>query len=67
MALNGNTKLEDFVAFRERRDPQLAAPRLLFRSVQVNVDVGHLPRREGELSYLKMPWDFFKPKGSGGI
>ncbi len=67
VALSVNTKLEDFVAFRERRDAQLAAPRLLFHSVQVNVDAGHLPRPDGELSYLKMPLNLFKPKVTGSI
>lgn len=67
VALNGNTKLEEFVAFRERRDAQLAAPRLLFQSVQVNVDAGRLPQPEGELSYLRMPLNFFKPKAPANI
>lgn len=67
VALNGSTTLEDFVAFRERRDAQLTAPRLLFQSVQVNVDAGRLPEPAGELAYLKMPLNFFKPKAKGSI
>lgn len=67
VALSANTTLEEFVAFRERRDAQLAAPRLLFQSVQVNVDAGRLPEPEGELSYIKMPLNFFKPKAPPNI
>lgn len=47
---------EDFVKFRKNRDNQLAAPRLLFQSVQVNVNAGHLPSAESnDIAYLKMP------------
>ena len=38
------TTREEFVAFRRARDAGLAAPRLLFPSVQVNVDAGRLPK-----------------------
>jgi glyoxylase-like metal-dependent hydrolase (beta-lactamase superfamily II) len=67
VALNSKTQLEEFVAFRERRDAQLAAPRLLFQSVQVNVDAGRLPQPEGDLSYLKVPLNFFKPKAPPNV
>lgn len=41
--LRSETTLEDYVAFRRGRDKTLAAPRLLFPSVQVNIDGGKLP------------------------
>ena len=37
------TTRADFVAFRTARDATLAAPRLLYPSVQVNIDAGRLP------------------------
>lgn len=67
VALNANTTREEFIAFRERRDAQLPAPKLLFHSVQVNVDAGRLPPPQGETSYLKIPLNVFKPKVSHDI
>ncbi|MCU0688064.1 MAG: MBL fold metallo-hydrolase, partial [Polyangiaceae bacterium] len=43
--LKAETGLDEFVTFRNRRDATLAAPRLLYPSVQVNVDAGRLPAR----------------------
>jgi hypothetical protein len=40
----------------------LPAPKLLFQSVQVNVDAGRLPAASGEIRYLKIPPNVFKPK-----
>lgn len=61
IALNANTKEEDFVAFREKRDATLNAPKLLFQSVQVNVDAGRLPAPGGtSIRYLKIPINAFK-------
>lgn len=62
VALRGDTSEAEFVAFREKRDATLAAPKLLFQSVQVNVDAGRLPAAEGEHAYLKIPLNVFKPK-----
>ena len=67
IALNGATSREDFVAFRQKRDAQLAAPKLLFQSVQVNVDAGRLPPAEGEIRYLKIPLNVFRPKDVGSV
>lgn len=62
VALDGKKTLEDFVAFREQRDATLNAPKLLFQSVQVNVDAGRLPKpRPNEIRYLKIPVNAFKP------
>jgi len=44
--LQEETRLADFVKFRTERDRTLGAPRLLFPSVQVNVDAGRLPRAD---------------------
>lgn len=41
--LRAETGREDFVAFRKARDATLGAPRLLWPSVQVNIDAGRLP------------------------
>jgi len=46
----------DFVAFREGRDADLAAPRLLYPSVQFNMRAGHFPPAEDNgRVYLKLP------------
>lgn len=50
------TTEKDYVEFRESRDKTLKAPRLLFPSIQVNINAGHLPPRENnERNYFKMP------------
>lgn len=67
IAINASTTREEFVAFRERRDAQLAAPKLLFHSVQVNIDAGRLPPPQGETSYLKIPLNVFKPKARHAV
>ena len=41
--LDGRTARDEFVAKRRARDASLPAPKLLFPSVQVNVDAGRLP------------------------
>jgi glyoxylase-like metal-dependent hydrolase (beta-lactamase superfamily II) len=67
VAINALTSRDEFVAYRKRRDSQLPAPKLLFQSVQVNVDAGHLPEPQDETRYLKIPVNVFKPKGAGEI
>ena len=62
VAVKASTSREEFVAFRERRDAQLPAPKLLFHSVQVNVDAGRLPKPQHETQFLKIPLNAFKPK-----
>jgi glyoxylase-like metal-dependent hydrolase (beta-lactamase superfamily II) len=50
------TTREQFVAFRTARDATLAPPRLLFPSVQVNIDAGLLPgAHENGIRYLRTP------------
>ena len=54
--LTGDTTEEQFVEMREGRDKTLKAPRLLFPSIQVNVQAGSLPDEESNgMSYLKIP------------
>ena len=54
--IRANTTREEFVRFRTERDKQLAAPRLLLPSVQVNIDAGRLPAEEKPgARYLKIP------------
>jgi glyoxylase-like metal-dependent hydrolase (beta-lactamase superfamily II) len=49
--LKDATTEAEFVAFRTARDKTLDAPRLLYPSIQVNIDAGHLPKSR----FLKLP------------
>jgi glyoxylase-like metal-dependent hydrolase (beta-lactamase superfamily II) len=53
----------DFVAFRQARDATLAAPKLLYPSLQVNIRAGHLPEpaSPGATAYLKVPLRLKQP------
>ncbi|AKV04445.1 Zn-dependent hydrolase, including glyoxylase [Labilithrix luteola] len=54
--LRASTTREEFVKMRTARDATLAAPRLLYPSVQVNVDAGLLPRPHANgRRYLSVP------------
>lgn len=54
--LTEKTTKEEYIKFRATRDATLAAPRLLFPSIQVNIEGGKLPMTEDNgTSYLKMP------------
>lgn len=56
--LRASTPRAEFVKVRRDRDVTLRAPRLLYPSVQVNVDAGRLPRpRAGGRRYLIVPLD----------
>lgn len=58
----GTSELE-FISFRTERDKQLDAPKLLFQSVQVNIDAGAMPEPENnEKRYLKIPLNVFRPE-----
>jgi glyoxylase-like metal-dependent hydrolase (beta-lactamase superfamily II) len=60
--LRVDTTEKEFVQFRNERDKTLAAPKLLFQSVQVNVNGGVLPQpNANEIRYLKIPLNVFKP------
>jgi len=56
LQLRASTSKPAFVEARQKRDASLAPPRLLFQSVQVNIDAGRLPRpHENGLRYLTVP------------
>ena len=47
---------EDFIRMRTERDAQLAMPRLIIPSLQVNMRAGQMPPAEDNgVSYLKVP------------
>lgn len=54
--LRADTDEAEFVRWRTERDATLRPPGLLFESVQVNVNAGHLPEpSENGRRYLKLP------------
>lgn len=59
--LNGTTTLEEFLEFRIARDKTLSAPKLLFQSIQVNIDAGSIPKVESGQRFLKIPLNVFAP------
>lgn len=60
--LNGSTARDTFVTMRKRRDAELAAPKLLFQSIQVNIDAGRLPNtHDNGVRYLALPLNFLRP------
>jgi hypothetical protein len=47
---------EEFIRMRTARDAQLAMPRLIIPSLQVNMRAGQMPEpEENGISYLKVP------------
>lgn len=59
--LDARTSKADFVAARRARDATLAAPRLLFPSVQVNIDAGRLPAPHANgRRYLVIPLNLLR-------
>lgn len=62
IALPANRSEASFVEWRNARDRSLEAPQLLFQSIQVNVDAGHLPAPEtNDVRYLRIPLNVFRP------
>jgi glyoxylase-like metal-dependent hydrolase (beta-lactamase superfamily II)/rhodanese-related sulfurtransferase len=60
--LRANTPKQEFVAMRTARDRTLKAPRLLYPSVQINIDAGRLPPpHDNGRRYLQIP--ITPPKG----
>jgi len=58
--LKATTSEDEFIQFRAARDKTLAAPKLLFQSVQVNIDAGKMPApSEDKKRYLKIPINVF--------
>lgn len=53
---------EEFVRLREKRDRELAMPKLILHSLQVNIRGGRLPEPESNgKRYLKIPLDALAP------
>lgn len=50
-----DTQLKDFLNFREARDKELNAPKLLFQSIQINMNAGKFNVDEKGNAFLKMP------------
>ncbi len=70
VALPWGRDRDDFIAWREARDATLTAPKLLFQSVQVNIDAGHLPDPDAnQVRYLKIPLNVFRvePEPQDGL
>ncbi len=58
--LRADTDRAQFVEWRSARDATLRPPRLLFQSIQVNANAGHLPPAESNgRRYLKLPMGVF--------
>jgi glyoxylase-like metal-dependent hydrolase (beta-lactamase superfamily II) len=65
--LRTGTTRGEFVTMREARDATLSAPRLLYPSVQVNVNAGRLPRpHDNGRRYLAVPLDLRKKTDDDG-
>lgn len=59
--LKADTSRQGFVEFRQARDATLKPPRLIFPSVQLNVDAGRLPEPHANgRRYLSVPLNLFK-------
>ena len=58
---------EEFVERRRRRDTELDAPRLLYPSIQVNIQAGRLPGGETGRRFLKMPLNGGAPTDVAGF
>ncbi len=65
--LKAATTEAEYVAFRTRRDSMLKAPRLLFPSIQINVDAGRLPAPgKSGIRLLKTPLGLKRPTDFDG-
>jgi len=66
--LTSETSRETYLRFRKERDATLAAPRLLFPSVQINVDAGRLPVPSANGNrYLKIPLNVLRGADDVGL
>ncbi len=65
--LRSDTPENEYVKFRKERDATLRPPRLLYPSVQVNVDAGRLPSaHENGIRYLAVPLNMKRPTDDAG-
>ena len=53
--VGGAKTREDFIKFRIERDAQLAVPKLILPSLQVNMRAGEVPRDKDGNMMLKVP------------
>jgi glyoxylase-like metal-dependent hydrolase (beta-lactamase superfamily II) len=65
--LRANTTEEEFIRFRQAQDKALSAPKLLFQSIQVNIDAGDFPECEDGRPFLKIPVNIFRSKPEGEL
>jgi len=66
--LKADTSKAEFVEFRQKRDATLQPPRLIFQSVQVNIDAGHIPKTHTNgIRYLRLPLNLFGPSDDLGV
>jgi hypothetical protein len=60
--INMHTTKSDYIALREKRDAELAAPALILPSMQVNIRAGELPDPAANgHSYLMIPLNVLGP------
>ncbi|MFO0548776.1 MAG: MBL fold metallo-hydrolase [Polyangiaceae bacterium] len=65
--LRASTDKESFVNARQTRDATLTPPRLLFPSVQVNINAGRLPKpHDNGMRYLVIPLNMKRPTTDEG-
>jgi len=51
-----NKSLDDYIEFMQARDKRLPPPKLIYPSVQINMNAGQLPEKEKNgMRYLKIP------------
>lgn len=56
-----------YMAVRDKRDASLPLPKLMLAALQVNIRGGRKPEPESDgRSYLKVPLDYFEPRGADG-
>ena len=66
--LSEATTEDGFIAFRHQRDAGLKAPRLIYQSVQVNVNAGLLPAtHDNGRRYLAIPLNMRVPTDDTGV
>jgi glyoxylase-like metal-dependent hydrolase (beta-lactamase superfamily II) len=65
--LKESTSQQEFVLFRNKRDAGLEAPRLLFPSIQININAGRLPEaNDNNQRYLVIPLNMNTPTEDDG-
>lgn len=64
--LSAKTPRDQFVAMRNERDRTLAAPKLLYQSVQLNVDAGRMPPEHDGKRALVLPMNLMRPSDELG-